>query len=238
MTPPLVALGGTPARRMGSPSRAARPSGVLYNRQCAWPADQWTLWGRSFEFKVLLWGLGFVDEGSGAKGIWILALVSLLFTCFSISAADKAADAAPPTDAFGESVAISGSTIVISDENHNGKGYAYVFTRDGASWRPATQESGLNGFAWNVVSSGSSFAVGTLYGRAYVYAAGVKGWQRTADLKSPYKGDKSYFGDPIAFSGTTLLVAGQPNDESSSASQIFVFTDGIRVGQDRGAASA
>jgi hypothetical protein len=171
--------------------------------------------------------VGIHGRGVQSKGFSILALASLLFTCFSISVADtKAADGALPTDAFGQSVAVSGSTIVISDENHNGKGYAYVFTRDGASWRPAAEESGLSGFAWNVVTSGSNFAVGTLYGRAYVYTAGVQGWQRTADLKSPYKGDKSYFGDPIAFSATTLLVAGQPNDEPSSATQIFVFTDG------------
>jgi hypothetical protein len=152
--------------------------------------------------------------------------VSLLFTFFSISAGDtKAANAASPADAFGQSVAVSGSTIVISDEDHNGKGYAYVFTRDGASWQPAAEESGLNGFAWNVMTSGSNFAVGTLYGRAYVYTAGVQGWQRTADLKSPYKGDRSDFGDPIAFSGTTLLVAGQPKVKPSSATQFFVFTD-------------
>jgi hypothetical protein len=128
------------------------------------------------------------------------------------------------SDAFAESVSISGSTIVVADEmNPAGEGSAYVFTRHGRSWRPAGEVSGPTNFGFTVIASGPNFAVGTLYGWAYVYARNDRGWRRTI-LQSPDGGDQSGFGDPVAFSGTTL-VAGA-TDEDSSAGRVFVFTEG------------
>jgi hypothetical protein len=130
------------------------------------------------------------------------------------------ADDAAAGDQFAGSVSISGNTIVVSDEK--GAGSAYVFTRHGLKWRPAGKVSGDGDFGFTVVASGPNFAVGTLYGGAYVYTRGQRGWHRTAVLQNPDGNDVSSFGDTLAFSGTTLVV-GAPGDDSS-AGRVFVFT--------------
>jgi hypothetical protein len=96
------------------------------------------------------------------------------------------------TDAFGATIAILGSTIVVGDEDHNSRGYVYEFARAGLGWQLAGEQSGPNGFGFSLAGSGPNFAVGTLSGRAYVYAHGEHGWHMTAALKSAPGDAKSF----------------------------------------------
>ncbi len=70
------------------------------------------------------------------------------------------------TDAFGESVAIAGNTIVVGDEDHNNRGYAYESDRAGLGWQLSGEQSGSNGFGITLAGSGPNLAVGTYSGRA------------------------------------------------------------------------
>ncbi|MGO8863105.1 MAG: hypothetical protein ACLQRH_20425 [Acidimicrobiales bacterium] len=128
------------------------------------------------------------------------------------------------TDAFGESVAIAGNTIVVGDEDHNNRGYAYESDRAGLGWQLSGEQSGSNGFGITLAGSGPNLAVGTYSGRAYVYAQGEHGWHITAALKSPAGDDESYFGYSVALSGATLVATA--DSKPSNSGQLFVFTDG------------
>jgi hypothetical protein len=139
-------------------------------------------------------------------------------------AESNVADTTLGTDAFGESVAISGSTIVVGDEDHNKRGYVYEFASAGLRWQLAGEQSGPNGFGITLAGSGPNLAIGTYSGRAYVYAQDGHGWHMTAALKSPAGDDESYFGTSVAISGATLAATAE--SKPSNAGQIFVFTDG------------
>jgi FG-GAP repeat len=84
--------------------------------------------------------------------------------------------------------------------------------------------AGRKGFGSNVAVSGLNLAVGTTYGRAYVYVSDEGAWRRTADLKSS-SGNSEYFGNGVALSGATLMAASISDD--SNAGRVFVFTNRV-----------
>ena len=110
---------------------------------------------------------------------------------------------------FGESVAISGTTIVVG-----GAGWLYVFTKTAASWTQAAQlaegpHNANNPFGAQVAISGTNVIVGarSQHGAAYVFSNTPSGWQQAAMLKpsGPNESDDE-FGLSVAISGTTALV--------------------------------
>ena len=140
------------------------------------------------------------------------------------SADSNVTDTARGTDAFGEDVAISGSTIVVGDEDHNNRGYVYEFAPVGLGWQLAGEQSSSNGFGFSLAGSGPNLAVGSYSGRAYVYAHADHGWHMTAALKSGTGDDDWYFGLSVALSGATL--AATADREPLNGGQIVVFTAG------------
>jgi hypothetical protein len=85
-------------------------------------------------------------------------------------------------DFFGDSVAASGSTVVVGAENHaGGAGRAYVFTRTATGWKQVQEVDGPDTVAsdwlgYSVALSGTTAVVGapnhaSSAGRAYVFAA-------------------------------------------------------------------
>jgi len=92
-----------------------------------------------------------------------------------LTASDGAA-----ADAFGFSVALSGSTAVVSAPNKNSQtGAAYVFTRSGTAWSQQATLTASDGaandfFGYSVALSGSTAVVGapdkdSFTGAAYVF---------------------------------------------------------------------
>jgi len=91
------------------------------------------------------------------------------------------------SDFFGEAVAVTGSTIVVTslfaDVVNQGQGAAYVFNRQGGSWvetekLTANDPTGVTEFGWSVAASGPTIVVGSPFepingnsaqGAAYVY---------------------------------------------------------------------
>ncbi|MFW5443840.1 MAG: FG-GAP repeat protein [Methylococcaceae bacterium] len=144
-------------------------------------------------------------------------------------------------DRFGESVAISGDTLVVGapDENSIGvSGAAYVFTRNGRTWtQQAYLKASNNGhlFGDSVAISGDTLVVtswaessnstgvngdqndSSLFhaGAAYVFTRSGTTWTQQAYLKASNPDEEDEFGESVAISGDTLVV-GTFQERSSS----------------------
>jgi FG-GAP repeat len=142
-------------------------------------------------------------------------------------------------DAFGSSVAVSGTTIIIGAPGHEhgtGFGEAYVFAKTSTGWKQTAElsEAGAsdNGFGGAVGIAGTTAVVGapdaeTFAGRAFVFAQTAGKWKQTAQLKgapggSGGGGSGALFGHAVAISGTTVTV-GEPQRNPSLVGRVYVF---------------
>ncbi|MBO0797257.1 MAG: FG-GAP repeat protein [Blastocatellia bacterium] len=183
------------------------------------------------------------DQGSayvfvrGSDGTWTQQQ--------KLEASDAASD-----DQFGNSVAISGETIVVGVRLKAGalgpqQGAVYVFTRSGAVW---TQQQKLeapdshvfDNFGASVAISGETIVVGDTLadgpagmdqGAAYVFARGGSGvWTLLQKLEAldALGTPAPYFGESVAINGETIVV-GAPNwyggTENYGQGAAYVFVD-------------
>ncbi len=189
-------------------------------------------------------------------------------------------------DFFGQSVAVSGDTVVVggsgedsdttgvdgdqADNSATLAGAAYVFIRSGTTWSQqaylkASNAEANDDFGWSVAVSGDTVVVGAILessdatgvdgdqsnnntgnsGAAYVFVRSGTTWSQLAYLKASNTGAGDGFGDFVAVSGDTVVVAatnehsnaggvnGDQDDNSASSSgaaYIFVVdTDGDGV---------
>lgn len=146
-------------------------------------------------------------------------------------------------DRFGNSVAISGDTVVVGTRRgdpfiNQFSGTAYVFVRSGASW---TEQAGLaasdasvgDGFGMSVTVDGSTVATGASgsdglragSGATYVFVKEGEAWTQQAKLIATDSRWVLGFGVPVAISGNTII-AGSPRDDhagfESGAAHVFV----------------
>ena len=170
-------------------------------------------------------------------------------------------------DRFGEVIAISGDTMVVGaayeasgasgvngDQHDNSTGLAgaaYVYVRDGATWRQQAylkaSTPGYKVFGWSVAISGDIIVVGApsersattgvngdethgdlpYAGAAYVFVRHGTNWTQEAYLKASNTAREQQFGRTVAVSGNTVVV-GAPMEssggESSGAVYVFVRT--------------
>jgi len=157
--------------------------------------------------------------------------------------------ASDPTasDQFGESVSISGDTIIVGAPNdgNDGKddsGSAYVFTRSGSTW---TQQAKLTApdadtddeFGFSVSISDDTVIIGspkddhsghTRAGSAYVFTKSGSTWTQQQKLIDPAPFGLDQFGFSVSISGDKVIV-GAPFDGARETSldtsgNAFVFT--------------
>ena len=140
-------------------------------------------------------------------------------------------------DAFGTSVAISDTTVIVGAPS---AGQVFVFTKSSiGSWNhteelsgsdnttPFGNEFGFSGmFGTSVAISGTTVVVGApgyanAAGRAFVFANKSGSWQRVAELKRSDSVADDEFGSSVAISGSTIVV-GEPL-HAGSAGQAYVF---------------
>ena len=137
-----------------------------------------------------------------------------------------------PTDfsSFGQSVSISGDTIVVGapwDTAHDGTlfaGAAYVFNHDTAGWVQAEKLTASTGdaamwdnFGFSVSVSTNTVVVGAPWdeggtGAAYVFALNNTLWEQMAKFPLEGVGSSSYFGQSVAVSGDTIVVGAYYDD--------------------------
>ena len=133
-------------------------------------------------------------------------------------------------DAFGSSVAISGTTAVVGA---GVAGRAYVFTKAAEVWRQVAKLNGSDTrlsdeFGSSVAISGTTVVVGAQYhanhaGRAYVFAKSAAGWHQVAELKDSDNTGTDEFGYSVAISGA-IVVVGAPYHTSAGRAYVFIKT--------------
>jgi hypothetical protein len=136
-------------------------------------------------------------------------------------------------DAFGISVAVSGTTVLVGAPFHaNGAGRAYVFTSAAAGWKETAELKGTDtvaddGFGISVALSGTTALVGApghanATGRVYVFTHTAAGWKEAAELHGSGPGANEEFGISVALSDNTAIVGawGQAN----GTGRAYVFT--------------
>lgn len=137
---------------------------------------------------------------------------------------------------FGESVSISGNTIVVGTPNfvvassNTEQGAAYVFTRPASGWADLTQTAVLTAsrgqseelFGHSVSVSGNTIVVGAPFreigrhtgqGAAYVFVKPASGWRnatQSAKLTAARGAAHEFFGESVAVLGHTVL-SGAPS---------------------------
>ena len=141
-------------------------------------------------------------------------------------------------DSFGYSVAISGSTVVVSAPGgaHN-RGAVYAFVRSGKTWSQQAELTAVGAaadddFGQSVAISGSRVAVGAVFtssptgtpnvGAAYVFVRSGKTWSQQAKLTPPDGTDLDNFGNSVAISGSTVMVGAPWKAYFSGAVYVFV----------------
>ena len=138
------------------------------------------------------------------------------------------------SDFFGYSVAISGTTAVVSAPGFaKNAGRAYIFARTATGWKQAAELKGSDTvagdyFGDSVATSGTDVIVGAddhskSAGRVYVFTDAATGWKQVAELKGSDTVANDGFGYAVAISGTTAI-AGAP-DHAKDAGRAYVFTN-------------
>jgi len=143
-------------------------------------------------------------------------------------------------DAFGYSVALSGSVAIVSTMGHqigNGgeqyQGAAYVFVQSGATWSQqaelrASHETADDEFGASVALSGTTALIGApahrvgsvSRGAAFVFVQSGTAWSEQAELTASDGAGGDEFGYAVALSGSTALVGAYSHNSEGSA---YVF---------------
>jgi hypothetical protein len=142
-------------------------------------------------------------------------------------------------DYFGNSVAISGDTVVVGARLEDGagsdRGAAYVFARNGGgtdAWGQvqkltASDAQDSDQFGMSVAISDDTAVVGASYedgagsarGAAYVYmrnSGGANNWGQLKKLTASDAENTDYFGASVAISGDTVVVGARLEDGAGS----------------------
>ncbi|HJT27177.1 MAG TPA: FG-GAP repeat protein [Pyrinomonadaceae bacterium] len=138
-------------------------------------------------------------------------------------------------DLFGQSVAVSGSIIVVGRPigGNFDQGSAHVFSRQGQTWVETQKLTASDGaeidfFGWSVAASGSKVVVGAPFGgtvdegSAYVFNHQGGSWVETQRLTASEREEGDEFGDSVAVSGSTVVV-GAPFGGNFNQGAAYVF---------------
>lgn len=129
-----------------------------------------------------------------------------------------------PSDLFGTSLSLSGSTLLAGAQGADaGAGAAYLFSESGSTWtRSATltaSDASLGkAFGYAVALSGATAVASTPHGEAYVFTESGTSWHEVAERSSPSSID-SQFGFAVALSGRSFAVGAPDASVGSNADQ-------------------
>jgi len=147
-------------------------------------------------------------------------------------------------DAFGQSVAIFGDTMIVGaphdDDQGDGSGSVYVFARVGSNWEQKAKLTATDGsvgdlFGISVALTHDTILIGadlnderaTDAGGAYVFTQSGGEWVQQAKLMASDGAETDIFGVRVALSDDTALVSARRDDNEVSgvdAGSAYVFT--------------
>ena len=145
-------------------------------------------------------------------------------------------------DGFGDSVSISGDTIVIGAPNHQTgtlrQGAAFVFSKPATGWHDMTETAKLtasdegegDSFGQSVAISGNTIAIGStgnnnFQGSAYVYLKPSTGWKTTSRFQAKLTDNddpNGMLGIAVSVSGNTVVAGAYNNNGAPGAAYVFV----------------
>jgi hypothetical protein len=143
-------------------------------------------------------------------------------------------------DAFGNSVAISGSTAVIGDQAEGGHvvGAAYVFMRTSGNWSQQAKLTAADGaagdaFGSSVAISGSTAVIGASgknsgTGAAYEFVRTSGAWEQQPELTHGASGDR--FGSSVGIFKSTAVTGAPGNNSNTGAAYVFVLPPATATG--------
>jgi uncharacterized protein (DUF2345 family) len=142
-----------------------------------------------------------------------------------------ASDAAP-FNMFGWSMALSGTTLVVSAvKAHDDTGADYVFTYAGDTWTQVAEIYAADGaeenyFGDKVATNGTVIVAGAPghdneQGAAYVFDGSGAKWTQVAELTASDGGPNDCFGWAVGLSGRTVLVGAEQTNADSGAAYVF-----------------
>ena len=145
-------------------------------------------------------------------------------------------------DNFGESVSLSGDTVVVGASGLSGTGKAYVFVRSGTTWTEqqklvASDAMPEDDFGYSVAISGDTVVVGAREddtpggldaGSVYVFVRSGTTWTQQQQLLASDAETHEFFGHSVSISGDTVVVGAIFDDTPAfAAGSAYVF---VRAG--------
>jgi len=141
---------------------------------------------------------------------------------------------------FGWSVAVSGSTMVVSAPSDNANiGAAYVYSGAGGTWTlvaTLTPSDGLSGdfFGSSVAITPGTIVVGaegrsSSEGLAYVFSGGGAFWKLQTELSDPGGAANDFFGAAVAALPSTITVAAAGDNSNRGAVYSYGMIGGTWV---------
>jgi len=148
-------------------------------------------------------------------------------------------------DGFGNSVSLSGNTVVVganSDDinGHQAQGSAYVFTRSGTTWSQQQKLTASDGDAndWFGVAvavdgdtavigaSGRSSFLFSAHGSAYIFTRSGSTWTQQDKIGANDPGNNDFFGTSVAVKGDTAVIGAYYKTINSAdlTGAAYVFT--------------
>jgi hypothetical protein len=214
------------------------------------------LFGSSVALNGNLAIIGAPNHAAGAGAAYVFSQSGTTWTLQQeLTATTLGATGGAPGDAFGTSVALSGSLAIVGAPNHTvgtktGAGAAYVFLQSGTTWAFQKEldagDDGVNdSFGQSVSISGAVALVGAPNhainqtdggppkgeaGAAYVFTQSGTSWGAPQELTASDNSAFDLFGYSVSVSGTTAIIGAYQHDvgalTSAGAAYIFAETSG------------
>ena len=196
-------------------------------------------WSVDIDGDTLVVGAWYEDAGGSNAG------AAYVFTRSGTSWSQQAklvASDAQASDEFGNSIAISGDTVVvgayIEDTGATSAGAAYVFTRSGTTWSQQAKIQGsttviYDNFGMSVAIDSNTIIVGstgkdtgaTSAGAAYVFTRSGTSWSQQAKIVAANAGENDNFGISVDIDGDNVIVGAIKEDtKAADGGAVYVFT--------------
>ena len=212
------------------PSPAARGATLTAGTRLASLKASDAVAGGGFGFSVAISGETVVVADIGEVYVFAESGTSWRQVAELKSPADSTGDCAsdPSFGAFGNSVAMAGTTLVVGGPCYASEaGRAFVFAKTASGWTQVAEIKGsdsgaYDGFGTSVAISGTTIAVGThSRSRVYVFTRRTARWEQVAELKGSDTVVGDDFGYAEAISGTTIVVGA----DNAGSGRAYVFTE-------------
>ena len=190
---------------------------------------------------ALIGAFGDDDGGSESGSAYVFVRIGTTWSQHQkLTASDAAA-----SDRFGDSVALSGDTVLIGatydEDGGSASGSAYVFVRAGTTWSQqqkltASDAAASDRFGDSVALSGDTALIGAPWdddggsasGSAYVFVRSGTTWSQQQKLTASDAAADDRFGWSVALSGDTALIGAPWDDDGGyrpGSAYVFVRID-------------